>query len=148
MSDWMRQAAPAATILLLALARIVIGDPFAREPRPRGPEPPPVTAEALAVLNGLAVGGEVAGFEIARIAGPSDRRITIELRRGETGMRVWIMRRGAGEFAPPQRTSRFDLFYGPPPPGIEAAPEDDQRVALTAIAERIDAGAAAVPAGM
>lgn len=133
-----------ALILALAIGRIVAGDPFAKaaESEARSEAPPPVTDEARAVLDGLALGDRVAGLEVERIAGPEDHAIVVELGDGHRGMRAWITRAGARGDSAPRRTAGFDLFYGPPSPGRERVPDETAMEVLVELGHHVEAGTA------
>lgn len=142
---------PPAAILALSLVRLAVGDPFAAGgPAPPPREEPAVSVSAQAVLDGLAIGDAVGPLQVAHIWGPRDGAIVVELVGGGGGMRVWITRRGARTETPPERTERFDLFYGPPTPNarVPAAPDDVCISVLHAIAARIDEGGAEPPSDL
>lgn len=144
--------APAAILLVLALARLAIGDPFVARRPPAEPRhhPPVISASAQAVLGELAVGDALGPLEVTAIRGPTDREITVELGDGAQGMRAWIVRRGARPHQPPRHTARFDLFYGSPSPGmgVEEAPERVANAVLEALAAHVDEVGADVPSDM
>jgi hypothetical protein len=141
----LRLAAPSA-LLILALCRLAVGDPFGDPPS----APEGASAEAIAVLDGLAVGDEIAGLEVLRITGPFDGKITIELARGDEGIRLFVGRLDSGPAEAPARTADFDVFYGPPSPEprLRAVSSEVALAAVTALAERIEAGGAGVPESM
>ncbi|HEY8426883.1 MAG TPA: hypothetical protein VIL20_00850 [Sandaracinaceae bacterium] len=148
MSSRWETAGPPALVLVLALARIAAGDPLALLRGPAASDEGRASEPARAVLGGLAAGDAVGPLSVDRIAGPRDGEIAVELRGEECGIRAWIARRGSKYTAAPVRTERFELVFGPPPPGQTACEDEVALEALRALAARIEGGDAPVPDDM
>ena len=139
--------APRAT---LASARDMGGFLATRpDDRPPPEEPARASGDVRALLGGLRDGEALGGWQVDAVRAPQNRRVTIELSRGEHRFRAIVARPDAVPFEPPLRTERYVLLYEPSQmPSAELAEERDRvlealRVRLAA--NEADAGA---PAGL
>ncbi len=147
-AGWRRLLAP-LTIAALALATLAIDrlpalpSPPADALAPAGvgeadadagieaapaPEPRPYTAEARALLGGLSIDDELAGWRVTAAAGPLvDGSIELSLQRGEAGFTAVVAPKGSRPYNAPISTREHDLFYN----GVDD-PRGDAMTAVTA----------------
>jgi hypothetical protein len=115
------------------------------EPEPE-PAPVPAPASAIALLGGLRVGDELAGWKVAAITLASDPptkgAIAIDLAQHDTKFTIWVARKGRSSVRAPHATQDFDVFFGPSE--IQAAAV---KPALERVLERVKANEANAPAG-
>jgi hypothetical protein len=133
---------PAAILLGIAIARLLAGGAPTGEPAPEAPPPvapPPVARreEPRPQLDGVTEGDEIGGLRVARMSTAAGGEIVLELEGGHRGMRVWVAPRGSRGGAAPARTERFDLYRGPPPPGLEPVPDAEAQAIVAALVERL-----------
>jgi hypothetical protein len=129
---------------LAAAALVYAWWPLAPPPRPAppiiGPEAPASDA-VRSLLDGLAPGQELAGWEVVSIGVPREgdmlRSIAVRLRSRDAWFTVWIARDGVHPFRPRAETARYDLFYGAFDPPSQQTPPHAFTAAVDAIAERV-----------
>lgn len=112
-----------------------------------GPDsaPVPAPASAIALLGGLKVGDELAGWKVAALTltsePPTKGAIGIELAQHDTKFTIWVARKGHSSVRAPHATQDFDVFFGP----SEIQP-DIVKPALDRVIERVKANEANAPA--
>ncbi len=90
------------------------------------PEPRPYTAEARALLGGLSIGDEIAGWRVTAAAGPLvDGSLELTLQRDELRFTAVIAPKGSRPYNAPVNTRGHDLFYN----GVD----DPRGEAMTAV---------------
>jgi hypothetical protein len=83
------------------------------------PEPPPIQAppSALAVLGGLKVGDDIAGWKVEELTLTDDSTmkgaLAIALAQHDTKFTIWVARKGGANVRPPYTTRDHDVFFGP-----------------------------------
>jgi hypothetical protein len=117
------------------------GDPGAREPTAAPPEPP-APPDAIALLDGLAVGDEEADFKVVSLSVPSNeqmaRSVAVGLeRRDGIGFTVWVTAAGTYPWRPPRSSAKYALFYSLPHPEGVSLDEDVINGVLDAIVARV-----------
>jgi hypothetical protein len=146
MSRWRdaRAWAPALVCLacLLGLGLSYL-HPVAREGR-RAHQPPQLTAEARALLGGLAVGERLMGWTVQALDGPSEGRLRIDLGRDDVRFALMVAAKGTHPEAAPVETERYVIFYGHVHPPETALPDGTIRATTHALARRIRANEATV----
>lgn len=139
-----RRAAPAAAVLLIALARVALGG--AADTAERAPDPDAEraggaaepTAEARALTGGLALGEMLAGWPVAGVRGPTpDGEVRIELERAGARFDVWIVPKGARPERAPVETNAHAIYYGHVRPPERAPPAIEMERVASAVAARV-----------
>lgn len=131
--------------VVLVVSALDLGDgaqgPIAGAPTPAPPEPP-APADAVALLDGLAVGDQVAAFKVVSLSVPSDatmaRSVAVRLeRRDGIAFTVWITAVGAHRWLPARTSAKYAFFYSLPDPEGTALGEEDINGVLDDLAARI-----------
>jgi hypothetical protein len=108
------------------------------------PDPPPPDVAAL--LGGLGPGMSLdAGWRVRGISPPRERRVVIDVERGEIGFRIWVTAKGAGPGAPPRETQKYALYTVQPRPAQNSVPNEEFGRVLEMVANRIAAQESRVP---
>lgn len=108
------------------------------------PHPPP--ADVAALLGGLGPGASLdGGWRVRGISPPQQRRVVIDVERGEIGFRVWVTAKGAGPGAPPRETEQYALYTVQPRPAQSSVPNEEFGRVLENLAVRIAAQESRVP---
>jgi len=106
-------------------------------PAERAAERTPAPPEAIALLGGLALGEKLAGWTVLGVTGPTDGALRIDVGRDEIRFSITVTALGAGDYAAPRSTERYDLFYGHPHPRGTQIPELAVRAILAGVERRI-----------
>jgi len=132
----------------IALAAVLVVSGFdlassgdSRAPAPSPPRPPP-PADAVALLEGLAVGDEAADFKVLSLSVPSDtemaRSVAVVVeRRDGVGFTVWVTAAGTYPWRPPRSSRKYALFHSLPYPEGTSLEEDAVNGVLDAIVARV-----------
>ncbi len=106
-----------------------------RYPNPyKGPAPPDVTL----LLDGLVRGANLdGGFSVRGISAPEEKRVIIDVERGDVGFRVWLMRKGADTRRAPASSEHFSLYVVQPRPSAEAVSDDMKKAVLGDLKRRL-----------
>lgn len=106
-----------------------------RYPNPyKGPAPPDVTL----LLDGLVRGSSLdGGFSVRGISAPEEKRVIIDVERGDVGFRVWLMRKGADTRRAPASSEHFSLYVVQPRPSAEAVSDDMKKAVLGDLKRRL-----------
>ena len=106
-----------------------------RYPNPyKQPAPPDVTLLLDGLVRGASLDG---GFRVRGISPPEDRRVIIDVERGDVGFRVWLMRKGADTRRPPAESEHFTLFIVQPRPTAEAVTDEMKKAVLGDLTRRL-----------
>lgn len=108
------------------------------------------TPGVVALLDGLAVGERIAGWEVLQIDGPRDGVVYIELGRDHLIFPLMVARVGTLPELPPLQTERYAIYHGHAHPPDASIPDGALRAISHGIARRIRSteGHLPVPAGM
>jgi hypothetical protein len=135
----------------LALATALVASVFDQDSDVQGriagastpaPPEPPAPADAVALLDGLAVGDQASDFKVVSLSVPSDahmaRSVAVRLeRRDGIAFTVWVTAAGAYPWLPARTSAKYAFFYSLPDPEGTALGEDDINGVLDAITARV-----------
>jgi len=142
-----------AGALIAAAVALSLGAACEQPQHNEPPAPPaPYTAEARALLGGLDVGEQLAGWTVDSAAGPGDGRIDVRVRKGDTSFVVWLVKKGSASEPAPYSTQLVDIYFGHSVPTQPGPPGDEIQAVLAQVVERVtraetEAGAT-LPPGM
>jgi hypothetical protein len=103
----------------------------------RFPEGIPPHPNFVTLLDGLAVGQVIEGWEVAHVHPPMEGVIYLEMRKGELSFKVGVGARGTGKPPPPTITDLYEVGYGFAYPTVGAAPDNQVMAVVEDIAARI-----------
>jgi hypothetical protein len=109
---------------------------------PPPPPEPPAPADAIALLDGLAVGDETAEFKVIGLSVPSDpqmaRSVAVRLeRRDGIAFTVWVTAAGTYPWLPARTSAKYAFFYSMPDPPGTVLGEEDVLGVLDALTARV-----------
>ncbi len=129
---------PAVLACACAAGVVVLEQRPRVEADPRS-EPVRVSAEAVALLDGLAVGERLAGWSVLGLAEPADGGVRVDVGRDALRFSVTIIALGRTAHAAPRSTERYALYYGHPHPRGAKIPDGAIRAIMAGLERRVRA---------
>ncbi len=131
-------ALPAAIVALVCAASAIHtestrADPVSNRDRPS----PTLSPEASELLDGLAVGERIAGWNVIALSGPTDHAIAIGFERDAQRFVVTIAAMGLRPEHPAVQTERYAIYYGHATPPDRKIPDGAVRAITAGLARRI-----------
>jgi hypothetical protein len=137
-------------LLCTAVPPPVVPAPPPRERYPNAwPDPPP--ADVARLLDGLGPDTPLVGrWRVRGVSPVHEKKIVVDVDRGDIGFRVWITKPESDKRLPPHKTERYVLYTSQPRPTAADVKDEDFAEVLKALGERIRRTelTAPIPAGM
>jgi hypothetical protein len=147
MSPWRNARAWAPALVALAC---LLGfgyswlDPVPRSAKAEPRRAPQASAEARALLGGLAVGERLMGWTVQAVDGPLEGVLRVDLGRDDVRFALTVAPKDARPERAPVETERYAIFYSDAHPPGTALPDGTIRATTHALARRIRANEATV----
>ncbi|MEM6293852.1 MAG: hypothetical protein AAGA54_21430 [Myxococcota bacterium] len=115
-----------------------------REPADPGSDRRQVSAEAIALLDGLTAGERIAGWSVLGLSEPREGGVRVDFGRDDLRFSVTVTALGQTTHAAPRSTERYALYYGHPHPRGAKIPDGAVRAIMAGLERRIRANEANV----